>query len=374
MITAEQSLDQLSRQLTAGQALDQRVFLAFGQCRVECRTNEPRLAQRLREYFSDFLAQPGPVHITVDALEGSTLPAGYLPWTIKPPEPGKTRVKEEYVDLAGGRVVRKRLTGLMLLFGGPLNLAVGPCLANDNQVINFVNNRYIQWMLERGWLLCHAAGVAHQGAGLALAGQAGAGKSTLALHLMSLGLNLVSNDRLLIRRLDGAPSMEGVAKLPRINPGTALNNPDLAGVIPDGDRQRFSDLPKDELWQLEHKYDVFLDQSFGPGRFELSAPFDALALLTWRHDGGPYAMEEVDLAARPDLLEAFIKSPGLFYLPEDGLEGDDPSLGQVFSPEDFLAVMQGVRIFEFSGGVDFAAAALRLKEFLTTAGGGSGRA
>ena len=68
---------------------------------------------------------------------------------MKTPDPGKTKIKEEYVDLDDGRIVRKRLTGMLFVFGGGQNVAVGPCGANLNQVINFINNRYIEWLLCR---------------------------------------------------------------------------------------------------------------------------------------------------------------------------------------------------------------------------------
>ena len=68
----------------------------------------------------------------------------------------------------------------------PTHAAVGPCLANDNQIVNFINNRLIEVRLRAGDLLFHAAGVARNGRGLALAGFSGAGKSTLALAIMRL--------------------------------------------------------------------------------------------------------------------------------------------------------------------------------------------
>ena len=177
-------------------------------------------------------------------------------FTIKQPDQGKNRIKEEFLELDGGRLVRKRLTGMYFLFGQDVNLAVGPCVENDNQVVNFINNRLIQWELDRGGLLAHAAAVNHQGRGLALAGFSGMGKSTLALHLMSRGLNFISNDRLLVQEAGRGVVMRGVPKLPRINPGTALNNPDLVSVIPEDEKEVFGQMSTDEIWTLEHKYDV----------------------------------------------------------------------------------------------------------------------
>jgi HprK-related kinase B len=126
-----------------------------------------------------------------------------LAYAIKQPDPGKTKIKEEYFELADGRVVRKRLTGMVFIFGEGENVAVGPCLENINQVVNFVNSRYIEWMLCKGCILGHAAGVILNGNKLAVAGFSGAGKSTLVLHLMNEGGTFVSNDRLMIENNNG---------------------------------------------------------------------------------------------------------------------------------------------------------------------------
>ena len=58
--------------------------------------------------------------------------------------------------------MRKRLTGMVFLMADGLNLAVGPCLANVNQVVNFVNSRYIEHLLRSGGLLCHASACARR--------------------------------------------------------------------------------------------------------------------------------------------------------------------------------------------------------------------
>ncbi len=138
--------------------------------------------------------------------------------------------------------------------------------------------------------------------------------------------------------------MVGVPKLPRINPGTALNNPHLAGVIPSGERAGFARLAGEALWKLERKYDVDLAKCFGRGRFRLASPLNALAILNWRREGGPCRVAAVELASRRDLLAAFVKSPGVFFLP--------PSPAPDFSAEAYLAALAGVRVCEVTGGVD----------------------
>jgi len=356
----------LAEMLGASAPAPHSLFLDLGDCRIEVRSNSTPLLAELDAYFGGFVAAPGNTDLTVTALEGPA-PSIPLELTTKEPDPGKSKVKEEFADVPGGRLVRKALTGMVFLFGHGSNLAVGPCLKNSNQVINFVNNRYIEYKLHQGCLLGHAAAVAHLMAdtaggrlrGLALCGFSGAGKSTLAMHVMSRGALFVSNDRLLVSADGPGLRMSGVPKLPRINPGTALNNPDLAGVVPLADRQRFLDMDADDLWHLEHKYDVFLDKCFGEGRFVLQAPMHGLVVLNWQRGGGETSIRFVKAADRPDLLPAFMKPAGLFSLPSNGAKAwRDPE------PEAYAQSLARCDMIEISGGVDFDRAADFCIEYL----------
>jgi len=347
-------LSSLETHFTRDLVADLSLHLDFGDCTVEVRSNSAPLVELLQAYFGIFVVAKRSVDILVTAMETAEREVPYQLVT-KEPDPGKTKIKEEYADVPGGRIVRKRLTGMVFLFGQGRNLAVGPCVANANQIVNFINNRYIEYKINRGCMLGHSAAVASSSGqtlrGLALAGFSGAGKSTLALHLLSRGALFVSNDRLLVQGGYYGLVMSGVAKLPRINPGTALNNPDLSGVIPDEERKELEEMPLDALWDLEQKYDVYLDQCFGEGRFILSAPMNGLVILNWRREPIPTLIEKVDPWKRPDLLPAFMKSTGLFYVPENGRPHAEPSL------EQYQKLLSGCGLYEITGGVDFDVAA-----------------
>lgn len=331
------------------------LHLRFGGARILVRSNSKALTDKLAAYYRDFLddasgGQKAAPDIEVRALELPEVDLG-LPLAPKPPEPGKKRIKEEFLDLPDGRVVRKRLTGMVYLFGDGLQLALGPCLANDNQVVNFINNRYIERLIKAGSLLFHASGIAKGGKGLCLAGFAGMGKSTLALEIMRQGTDFVSNDRVMVERAGTGLVMHGLPKMPRVNPGTVLNNPDLSPVIPAEERTRFEAMPPAELWDLEHKYDAFIDECFGSGKFRLDCPMAGLVLLNWKRVDAPMTASRIDLPQRRDLMPAFMKELGLFF------EMDEATRNRDFSEEAYLAMLGDCPVYELSGGVDFAAAA-----------------
>ena len=188
--------------ILADAPITHRLDVTFGDVTVVISSNSKGLIEKLANYYRDFIGGGGATLIPVTAIEAGP-PDFELPLAVKQREPGKTKLKESYCDLPDGRVVKKLLTGLLFLFGHGDNYAVGPCIDNDNQVVNFINNRFIEHCLKRGALLFHAAGVAEGGAGLVISGFSGAGKSTLALEIMRHGTDFVSNDRVMVSHAGG---------------------------------------------------------------------------------------------------------------------------------------------------------------------------
>lgn len=327
-------------------ALDLRV----GRCSIRVRSSSAELIVDLRRYFNRFLGRGRPPDVVVDAIDAPP-PELDLPFRDWEREPGKRPRKEAIVDLPDGRIVRKVRTGMHFLVDGDVRLAVGPCRAWMNQLTNFVNFQYVAWLLERGWLLCHAAGVVHEKRGLAIAGVSAGGKSTLALHLLRHGLSFTSNDRLLLSFRSGAVWMSGIPKLPRVNPGTALRNPALRSLIP---RERLAELERlrpEALWNLEEKYDVDVLERFGEDRWVLEAPLAGLIVLRWRAGSpAPAQMRRTTLDRQPELLATVVKPPGPFWT------GGRSDRALAAPEESYLRCLRGVPVIEASGGVDFDAA------------------
>lgn len=357
--TALPPLGRLLAPIVASAPVPYRLEVTFDDVTVAVSSNSKELIDTLGRYYRDFLGGGGTTVVPVVAIEAAP-PDWKLPLAAQERGPGKSP-KEAFADLPGGRVVRKLKTGLVFAFGHGENYAIGPCLRNDNQIVNFINNRFIELRLKGGALLFHAAGIAENGQGLVLSGFSGAGKSTLALEIMRHGTDFVSNDRIMAARdASGHLTMTGVAKMPRVNPGTVLHNPSLARVMGEEDRQRFSALPQAELWDLEHKYDAFIDDCFGPGRFKLTCAMAGLVVLRWRRDASPMTAARVDLRGRRDLMAAFMKDPGLFYA------AGEPSKPALASRERYLDLLGDLPVLEIDGGVDFSRAAEACLEFLRT--------
>lgn len=358
------SVEELARPIIESHGATERLDLRMGACRIRVESNSPELIVGLRRYFRHWTDAPQAAEsdVIVTALEAD-LPVLMVPFVDWPRDPGKVGKKDEYADIEGGRAVRKVRTGMQYLLGPGRKLLFGPCLQHPNQVVNFIIAQYITWLLHRGFVLCHAAGVVQGQQGLALAGVAGAGKSTLALHLLTRGLSFASNDRVLIGAQRERVLMAGVPKQPRINPGTGLSISALESIVPAHRRAALSTLPRDELWKLEEKYDVDVGRVFGDDRWALEASLAGVVVLTWRHDvRAPTEVSRVSLGERRDLLDAIVKAPGPFF----ELPGGQPPRGvHAIAPEQYLEHLSGVPVYEVTGRVDFEAAVRACLELLS---------
>jgi len=320
-------------------------YLNFDETIIKVKTNHKKLAIDLKKYFREFLTEETKYDSLVHLAEAKT-PNFDLKFKSKPLSPGKTKVKEEYVDFNEGRIIRKIQTGLIFMFDGQNNLAVGPCVQNLNQAINFINNRFMEIRLKQGALLLHASGISFNNKGLAIAGFSGAGKSTLALHLLKNKINFVSNDRVLMDRKNKNLIMTGVAKYPRINPGTIISIKEIENILPVSKREKYRQLDKNDLWNLEEKYDLLINEVYGANRFQLKAEMKALVILNWQHNEEKTIIKELNPSERYDLFPAFMKSAGLFYF-DQGIESIDKP------KEIYNNFLQDCQVFEVTGGVDF---------------------
>lgn len=324
-------------------------YIAVGPVGVTVLCPGPLRAE-LTAYFAEALTDT-PGAIIVHLLPGQTL-ATEPDWTDWAREAGKSGRKDAVCDLQDARLIKKVRSGVTFLQAPGTAVAFGPLEENVSTVINFINTQILNDRLRDGWQLAHAAAVAGHGRGLAISGLSGGGKSTSVLRMMDIeGTSFVSNDRVLIK--DGR--VLGIPKHPRINPGTILGNPRLQGMLSPDRRADLLAMPKDALWELEEKYDLIIGEVYGQGRVQYAAPLTDFWVLNWsRNSDQPTQVRRVDLAARPDLLSAIMKSPGPFYQHADG--HFEPN-GASPDPAPCLKALKGVAVYEVTGQIDFEALA-----------------
>ena len=320
--------------------------------RLVIRSNSAAFMKRMQHYFSHLLVDPGnDVKAEVLAIDRDSVDTGFdfVDWKR---EAGKSGRKDAIYDFPGGRLVHKVRTGMVFLQSGSALVAAGPCLEYDNQVINFINSQFLNWLQNDGYLLCHAAALSRNDHGLAIAGLSGGGKSTLMLNLLEDDATVyVSNDRLLLSTQGTAVHAVGIPKLPRINPGTIVNNPRLIPLIDEADRNRLLQLEKQELWKLEQKYDVDINELYGAGRIRHDTRLQKFLVLNWQHDTSQQTrVQRVRLQDRMELLSAIMKPSGPFYLDAHGHFNTDDEMPQAAA---YLAALADVEIYEASGRVDF---------------------
>jgi HprK-related kinase B len=361
----DHTVDSAVSELHDGAALcAEELYLAPGECVLRVRSNSPELLASLADYFSHVASDAMAPDVDIIAIERDApeLDIDFIDWKR---EAGKTGRKDSYVDLPGGRLVRKVRTGMVFLQSERHRIAAGPCRKYDNQVINFINSQYMNWLQNRGWLICHAAGLVYRDKCLGIAGFSGGGKSTLMLNLLDNDeVSYLTNDRLFLHAGSGAVVARGIPKLPRINPGTIVHNQKLHSLIPAQQRHALLQMPPAELWELEEKYDVPVDRVYGPGRIRAEAPLSALLILDWqRASDRELQVEQVNLAEHHDLLGALMKSPGPFYQRPDGSFQQDTA---AFDESAYLEALANVTVYVARGRIDFPAMADRcLHELLS---------
>ena len=307
------------------------------------QTNSRELILRLKDYFSLWVREGGEDkgHI-IHAFEGQgVIDQGRL---IDLPRSRGRSVKEAYYDTPDGRVALKKRTGLVIYVKGRERYVVGELIKNLSQVINLVNEVYMEDFMNRGYILLHASGVVgSDGGGVIISSPSGVGKSTMALALLERGFRFLSNDRVLIDAKGDSVDMVGVPKKPRVNPGTILALSSLHYLLSPQELKFYSSLDEEELWYLEHKFDVDVDGIYGPGTFVLRGRLDALYLLNWSRWEEKVRVEPLVPSEGLSLLRPQVLSSNLYRR-------------EIKSPQEVESELsrlcERVRMYRVEGGVD----------------------
>lgn len=334
------------------------VRLKFADMVVTVHSNEPMLLAALADYYRSYgrahnagHSESAPVALDVYAIEQEDV-GNELAWQEVPREAGKQGRKEGYLDVEGGRWIKKFKTSMSFLQRPNHPVAVGPCVSNLAQVVNFINNQFLNHYLRQGFTLGHASAFCVNGKATAIAAGSGGGKSTLMLRCLEHPQRrFLTNDRILFKQTDHGAHAVGVAKLPRVNPGTLLHSNRLRHILPESRQSALRLMTQGELWTLEEKYDVQVEDEYGADRVQLSSQLTRLIMLDWSLDSTESTqLERVDLAQNAQVIEGLRKRPGPFYQDRQGAFADLEAIDSVAHYCDALA---NVDVYRLTGKIDF---------------------
>ena len=261
--------------------------------------------------------------------------------------------KEWFYDLPEGRIIKKAHTELCFIQTDKHVIAFGECLNNIHQLITFINQQYINEFIRAQWLMFHGAVVGIGQMGVAFFSHQGHGKTTEILSLLSNPkVKFLSNDRFLGRVLNGQLSAKSIAKLPRVNPGSILQLPELHSILPENEFHALFEYSKNDLWHLEDKHDVFIDRIYGENKIISDQSIDYIFFLNWDPQSNqPLEVNKISISDRPDLLPSMIKPRGPLFSDEQHQfdQKDDYQ-----SRKDYENALDSCgNVFEVTGEVDF---------------------
>lgn len=312
----------------------------------------PAILEYLEKYFSGLTLDENAAiekHLFLINRKANTSGGEWTP--VKRIKASPLGLKEAYIDTPEGRWIHKVRTGMVMFQSLEEPIAVGDLHRNRAQVVNFINNQFLNHYQQEGFMLGHAAAFDINGNTTAIAASSGGGKSTLMLHaLENAKARFLSNDRVLFRNENDQIRVLGLAKHPRVNPGTLVNSRRLVNILSEDERQKFEAMPRNELWDIEQKYDAIIPDAYGEEKTTLSGHLKHLVLLDWSlEDTKPTQLCPVDLQKTPEALEGLRKSPGPFFQKADGTFPKEKSA----SAEVYAAHLHGVQVWSLTGAVDF---------------------
>ena len=344
----------------------EQLTLAFEGIRFRLHADNRAILDYLAHYYSGLAWPDSPQSTPSNTAERSIFlldqPADTCGAQWTPVQRKKTSplgLKEAYVDTPDGRWIHKVRTG-MVMFQSLTDLMVfGELQANHSQVVNFINNQFLNHYQQQDYLLGHAAAFTCNGQTTAIAANSGGGKSTLMLKALETEqARFLSNDRILFRPDNGTTRVLGVAKHPRVNPGTLLHSGRLAPILPESEQHRFANLPEQALWGIEQKYDVPIPEYYGAGKVELSGTLKHLVLLDWSlASPAETALQALPADAIAEALDGLRKNPGPFF--QDASGRFPPEKAR--SREAYASNLSGVTVWRITGRVDFDRAVDLLK-------------
>lgn len=325
------SLLNIPEEIKSGEIL--KLKLRFASVVIEVRSNDSGVIRQIKKYHGAHLAEDddsSPSHV-VYFLQAKGFKSNYAMRDFS----RQGKIKEEFVDIFEGRLVRKKKYGIEIYFDGLQHIMIGDISGNLHQIILFLNVVFARTFLARGgYSLFNVMAVEKEGEVIAFAGST---SPTLLLNFLDAGFLFCTSDRLMVRATDEDVNAVGYPIHPRLKPGYVMSNPRIAGILPGSRINEYQGISFAKLWMLDDLISVDVDKVYGSGTHKLRGNLKAFHLLEW--DQNSSARTKITPISTDELLEnlpVYYKDLGVFDLNntrgERHITPDLDHLRRIFDP------------------------------------------
>src|SRR6185503_3912106 len=147
---APASMQEFAQRVVEYGKTDLHLALRFGDYDLAVASNSAAMIEKLRHIFRHFLDDAPTSRFAIRIIDVPAAPDLGLAFTQRLSDEEDDESKDEFCDLTDGRVIRKRSNGILFASGDGIELAIGPCEEHETKTANFINSRYIQWLLHQG--------------------------------------------------------------------------------------------------------------------------------------------------------------------------------------------------------------------------------
>ncbi len=296
------------------EAATEELNLRFGPVGICIRCNDPAVIGEIRRYHAAHVVEEKSTANgrVVYLYQHPGFRSDYQMRDFSRIAQGK-KVKEEFIDIFEGRLVRKKKYEIEMYFDGMNNIMVGDLKDNVHQIALFLNVVYARTFLAGGgYMLLNAAAIAHGDSIIALTG--GPSPSVL-LAFLDQGFKLTTFDRLMVRNTGDRNHALGYHLQPRIHPGSALAMPRIADTLSAENAMRYGQLSPAELWSLNEVVPVDVSRIYGSDIWRTEGDLKAVCMLEWEPESRyKTRTEPMDTDEMLSQVSVYYKDLGVFDL------------------------------------------------------------
>ncbi len=296
-----------------------RLRLRFRNVILEIRSNDRLLIDRVREYHRCYVEEDdasGEAFQVVHLLHIPGFRSSYEMRDFVRSKSGR-KIKEEFIDLFEGRLVRKKKYGIEAYIDGVNHIMVGDIRENIHQVALFLNVVFARMYLAgRGYLLLNVAAISDGDNVISLASMPNTGTSgTILFDLIERKFKLTAFDRLMVRSRDDLVQAIGYPLHPRVHPGSVLHHDRIMSSLSIGKQTRYRQLGPSELWALDESVQVDVDRIYGEHSTQLFGTLESLYILEWEPESRfVTSFDELSTDELLKMAPVYYKDLGVFDL------------------------------------------------------------